>query len=361
LEGAVVTDSIGSVSGSSQSTIDSNSSDLNGDSGSVASSGLADLSRQSLSNQASEMTTEEQLKSIATPLDEYRDNLPLGLSGSAQGMVDAGYRTQVANPQLTRQWESTSSAWNGGGGFTDGAIDRIQGQGVSVLADTVHPTPAGSRVPGGSNSAAQSTTFNGDLARDAIASRYRNAGLNVETEVHYDSNLNRVDRTARLAGDRFIDVAVDIPHDTDPRMNQRLEIESKAYRVNAGSIDAGQLNHDARSMKVNGRLRTGGAVLEGVGKVARPVGLVLDAVEVGSAFHADGNQIGENTGRAVSRLAGGAAGGWGGAAAGAAIGTAILPGVGTVIGGVIGGIGGAFAGDAIADRTFSAVKNFFSW
>ena len=88
----------------------------------------------------------------------------------------------------------------------------------------------------------------------------------------------------------------------------------------------------------------GGELLSKVGKVARPVGLVMDAVEVGSAFRADGNRIGENTGRAASGLAGGAAGGWGGAAVGAAVGTAIFPGVGTVVGGVIGGIGGALPG-----------------
>jgi hypothetical protein len=105
-----------------------------------------------------------------------------------------------------------------------------------------------------------------------------------------------------------------------------LEIESKAYRVNAGSIEPGQLSHDARSMSANRTLRAGGAVLE---------------------------RIGKKTGRALTSLAGGAA-------AGAAIGTAIFPGVGTVIGGVIGGIGGAMAGDYAAGRAFDAVKSFFS-
>ncbi len=297
-------------------------------------------------------TTEETLRD--------RNDGPTGLSGATQGMADAGFRTQVDNPILTRQWESTTSAWNNRGGFTDGAIDKLEDVGLTVNR-TTNPVVPGSRTPGSGFTAAQSTTFNGDLASDAIADRYTNAGFNVEREVHYDTNLNQVDRTSRLPGDRFVDVAVDIPHDTDPRLNQRLEIESKAFRVNAGSISDTQLDHDVRSVQANRTVRAGGAALERVGRVARPIGIAIDAVQIGSAFHADGNRVGENTARAATNLAGGAAGGWGGAAAGAAIGTAIFPGVGTVVGGVIGGIGGALAGEAVADRAFSAVKDFFSW
>jgi len=297
-------------------------------------------------------STEEQLRD--------QNDGPTGLSGSAQGAVDAGFRTQVDNPILTRQWESTTSAWTNKGGFTDGAIDKLEGAGLTVNR-TTNPVVPGSRLPGTGYTAGQATTFNGDLASDAIADRYTNAGFNVEREVHYDANLNRVDRPERLRGDRFVDVAVDIPHDSDPRLNQRLEIESKAFRVNAGSISDSQLDHDVRSVQANRTVRAGGAVLERVGKVARPVGIAMDAVQIGSAFRADGNRVGENTARAATNLAGGAAGGWGGAAAGAAIGTAIFPGVGTVVGGVIGGIGGALAGEAVADKAFSAVKDFFSW
>ena len=102
-----------------------------------------------------------------------------------------------------------------------------------------------------------------------------------------------------------------------------------------------------------------GRVLEGVGKVARPVGIVLDAISLGQAYQADGGRIGENTGRTASGITGGALGGWGGAAAGAAIGTAIFPGVGTVVGGIIGGIGGALAGDAAGKGIFDTVKGWF--
>jgi hypothetical protein len=90
------------------------------------------------------------------------------MSGATQGMVDAGYHTQVNNPILTREWASTTSAWTGKGGFTSGAVEMIQGEGVSVRTRP-YPTPVGSRVLGGAYTSAQSSTFNGDLARDAIA------------------------------------------------------------------------------------------------------------------------------------------------------------------------------------------------
>jgi len=301
---------------------------------------------------ANQPTSEETLKN--------QSSIPAGLTGSAQGMTQAGFKTQVDNPILTRQWESTTSAWTNKGGFTDGAVTKLESAGLKV-EETVNPIVPNSRAKGGGFTAAQSTTFNGDLARDAIAARYESQGLNVQTEVHYDANLNEVDRTTKLKGDRFIDVAVDIPHESDPRLNQRLEIESKAFRVNAGNISDSQLSHDVRSVNANRTIRSGGVVLERVGKVARPVGMAIDAVHIGNAFRADGNRIGENTARATTNLAGGAAGGWAGATMGAAIGTAILPGAGTVVGGVIGGIAGALSGEKVADKAFSAVKDFFSW
>ena len=125
------------------------------------------------------------------------------------------------------------------------------------------------------------------------------------------------------------------------------------------SINESQVAHDAARLTQNGSLRGAGHALESVGRIARPVGVIIDTVNVASAYRADGNQIGENTGRAVSGVAGGAAGGWGGAVGGAAIGTAIFPGPGTVVGGIVGAIGGAFVGDAAGRGIFNGVKSFF--
>jgi hypothetical protein len=84
-----------------------------------------------------------------------------------------------------------------------------------------------------------------------------------------------------------------------------------------------------------GLLGRGGALL---GKAARPLGMVMDVVNLGSAV-ADGNT--EAAGSSAGSLGGGLAG----AAAGAAIGS-IVPVIGTAIGGLIGGIAGSMAGEA---------------
>jgi len=87
-----------------------------------------------------------------------------------------------------------------------------------------------------------------------------------------------------------------------------------------------------------------------LGKVAVPVGLALDAFDIGSAVKRDADRAdGANT--EATRAVGRAAGGWGGAAAGAAAGTFLIPipVVGTVIGALIGGLGGSALGESIAE------------
>ncbi|SKT32088.1 Uncharacterised protein [Mycobacteroides abscessus subsp. abscessus] len=99
--------------------------------------------------------------------------------------------------------------------------------------------------------------------------------------------------------------------------------------------------------------------METVGKVARPVGVVMDAVQLGEAFHADGNTVGEKTVEAGVNLAGGAAGAWAGAEIGASIGS-VVPGAGTVVGGIVGGVVGGIAGSGLASKGVSFVKGLFS-
>lgn len=288
---------------------------------------------------------------------------PSGLTGAAQGLVDTGYSTQVNNPELTVRYETTTSAVSGRSGFSDAAASQLEAQGIEVER-APNPTPAGSLIPGPGDSPSLYNTHNGDLASEAIADRYRaDARVSrVETEFRYDANLNPVSPAVRnhdILGDRRVDVRASIDHPTDPRLNQVIEIESKATRVTPSSINESQVAHDAARLSQNASLRSAGQVLEGVGRVARPVGVVLDAVDVASAYRADGNQIGENTGRALSGLAGGAAGGWAGATTGAAIGTAILPGVGTVVGGIVGAAAGAFVGDSAGRGIFGTVRGWF--
>jgi RHS repeat-associated protein len=122
-------------------------------------------------------------------------------------------------------------------------------------------------------------------------------------------------------------------------------------------------------------IRLSPAVVEGLGggtrllraadRVALPVAVAGDTVQLGSAFVADNYKIGIQT----KHAAGGVVGGWAGAFAGAwagaqaggllggAVGSVVVPAVGAVpgaalggaLGGIIGGIGGAFGGSALGE------------
>lgn len=266
------------------------------------------------------------------------------ITGAAQGAADAGDKTLVDNPRLSVQWESTRSAWTREVGFTPRLTDLLHEQRLTINPPNLSPAP-GSFGKTSGLSASQANPRNGTAADIAIEKRLQSQGYQTARQVDV-GNGRRVD----VVGSKV---------NANPRLNERVEIESKAYRADASQRNGLEAVRDGKRLATNVNLRASGNLLEGVGRVARPVGLVLDAVEVGSAFKADDNRIGENTGRAVSGLAGGAAGGWGGAMAGAAIGTAILPGVGTVVGGLIGGIGGALLGDGAARRSFDTVRSWF--
>lgn len=64
-------------------------------------------------------------------------------------------------------------------------------------------------------------------------------------------------------------------------------------------------------------------VLKILDGVAVPVGVAIDSVRLGSAFHADGDKIGKETVHTAGSVAGGWAGTLGGAAGGAEVGTTI--------------------------------------
>lgn len=295
------------------------------------------------------------------------------VAAKGQAVVASGTRLLVDNPILTIQWESTRSAWNNQIGFSR-PLERALNPSPDLPQIVINPAnqvpPPGSVGKNAGFSKGQANNINGAAAEQAIAARLRAQGYAVTTA---PSNTNLVQN-----GTRKVDV-IGIRENADPRMNERIEIESKVGKTNhSGSVTQSgtpkyevakdrqrlEANRAARAngldLEVKGStLAKGGEVLAKVGKVARPVGLVMDAIEIGSAFKADGNTIGANTGRAASGLAGSAAGGWGGAAVGAAIGTAIFPGVGTVVGGIVGGIGGALAGDAAGRGVFDTIKGWF--
>jgi RHS repeat-associated protein len=107
-------------------------------------------------------------------------------------------------------------------------------------------------------------------------------------------------------------------------------------------------------------LKTAGQVLDGIDKIALPVAIVIDGIQLGSAIKTDiqNGTGGDNTIVTGSRVAGGWSGAWagaqGGASIGAGIGSFFGPGPGTAIGGffggIIGGIGGAILGSDVGEK-----------
>ena len=265
--------------------------------------------------------------------------------GAGQGLVASGGKWLEQNPELVKRWESTHSAWTRKGGFTDNLKTLLAEHQIEV-GRTVHSPPPGSLSRTSGVPRATAVNTNGALARDAIADRFRALGLDPVVEQD------------RFGGQRRVDVVVDVPN-KDPRYAQRIEVESKSGRTGSNAVTRGQIEFDARALAENRSVRRTGEVLENVGKVARPVGVVLDAVALGQAYQADGNRVGAQTGRTASGVAGGALGAWGGAAGGAALGTLVFPGVGTVVGGIIGGIAGGIGGDAAGKGLFDTVKGWF--
>lgn len=272
--------------------------------------------------------------------------------GSSTGVAAGGKRVLINNPILTKQWENTASAWTGKSGLTQGLRDLLANNGIEIAPGTNQP-PVGSLNRASGVPTAQANNTNGALARDAIAERFRAQGLSTRTEVEVQGGARRVD------------VQVDVPSQ-DPRMNQRIEIESKVGRTSQSPSIAAQAAKDGEALAENAAVRGTGRALETVGRAMRPVAVIADAVQLGQAFHEDGDHIGDHTGRAASGIAGGwggaIAGAEGGAAVGAVVGSAV-PVVGTavggVVGGVVGGIAGGVGGDWIGRRAYDWVKSWF--
>ncbi len=272
--------------------------------------------------------------------------------GAASGLGKAGAQVLASNPILSKQWISTESAWTGESGFTKGLYDLLDSNGIAFDLGA-RSAPAGSLGPSSGVPSAVANNRNGLLAENQIADSYRKRGFEVAQQQPVQG------------GSRVVDVRVTQPA-VDPRFSRTLDIESKVGRTGLDSHVRAQVAKDAQALAENGSARAVGGALETTGKVLRPVAVVADAVQLGQAFHQDGDKVGVNTGRAASGIAGGwggaVAGAEGGAAVGALVGSAV-PVVGTAVGGAVGavagGIGGGIGGDWARRRLFDTVKSRF--
>lgn len=276
-----------------------------------------------------------------------RDPPVISGTGLGQTPITTGSQLLRRNPTLEIQWRSTTSPVTNRSGFSRPLQSTLDAVGIN-RSQPVAGKPAGGTT---SNSPA-ARTQNGTAAERAIASQMRADPRysNVQTQIPV--------RTSR--GTRIVDV-VATQRARNPEFNKRIEVESKlgyaaATRGRNGTLT--QVAKDAERIAENTRVRGWGTTLKSVGRVARPIGMAVDAVQLGQAFRADGNRIGDRTQRAAGSLVGGAAGAWGGAQAGAAIGSLGGP-VGTVVGGVVGGVIGGVVGSGVGEKAVSWVKSWF--
>jgi hypothetical protein len=180
---------------------------------------------------------------------------------------------------------------------------------------------------------------NGLQAEKVIADYYRELGLKVHQNVRQPGGM------------RFFNIVVDKPA-ADKAFDTRRIIESKLGEADLKGRILRQLAYDANYLKQNQQIRLepekayrAGSALGTMGRVMRPAGVVLDAMELGSAYQADGNRIGENTRRAGAGIAGGNVGGWGGAALGGILGFPLGGPIGSAIGATLLGFPLGYGGD----------------
>ncbi|MDO5624988.1 MAG: hypothetical protein Q4G71_09890 [Pseudomonadota bacterium] len=284
--------------------------------------------------------------------------------------------------QFSQHWEFSKSAVTGKGVPSKPLIDYLNSKGIQHNSDGVKPRHAGSIANAGEARQAgvdpnKINNHNGKVAENALADELRAKGYTVRQNVMVDTPL----------GKREVDILAtkNVGH---PTLSEEIRIESKVGKnglpgTAQGSNVRMQVDKDAAvlaqhrteapaaqtrghqlhaqgtaTLDQGGKWVQAGRAAQVVGKIARPVGAVISAFEIGSAYQADGNKVGVNTVGKVAGLAGGAGGAWAGAAAGAALGS-VVPGVGTVIGGVVGGIVGGLAGEAVVSGVFNAVKSWF--
>ena len=266
---------------------------------------------------------------------------------AGKAVTESGKMVLRANPILQVRWASTPNS-AGKVGFTPGLRQLLESHGIQTdrypRLNSLNP----------SNSR-QVRASNGNKARDAIADDYRAKQFNVRTEVTEQTPL----KTAEVpTGQRKVDVVATKAGPT-PETGVRIDTESKLGRAGLDGETRLQVAKDAWRLERNATVRGVGGALEVTGKVLKPVGVAVDALQIGVAIKEDGGKFGPHAQRTTAEVAGGAAGGWAGAeagaAAGAAIGTFIAPGIGTAIGGVIGGLLGGFGGGWLGSKAGDAV------
>jgi hypothetical protein len=234
--------------------------------------------------------------------------------------------------------------------------DRI----VSARPQLSDLRTAAMTLAGGISNAAK-----GEAANAALPQRYRLQAVEPEAARGKTTNAMIVDTTAgRIKAGKPVGnwvVRTDAPHGGAPTHHVNIRKELVGGKDPHTPISPGTYNAAGVAARA----------VEGVEKVALPVGVALDATRLADAYLADGDRVGTQ----MVQTGAGIAGGWAGAAAGAAggaeggaelggaigalvAGAGAVPGaaIGGVVGGIAGGIAGAFGGSIAGEHLADAAK-----
>lgn len=205
----------------------------------------------------------------------------------------------------------------------------------------------------------------GPTRRDVDMRRPGPGGTTIDTEIKAASDV-KGKQLAKDIGAARSGVRVDYVFTDNPAGTARGPSPAAQSKLaNAASNTGGNITSSYRpdiapssaTIKAVETSSVASKAVRGVGKVAAPVGVVMDTVAIGSALQKDGGTFGKNTKVAVAGAAGGWAGAAGGAVAGAKVGALVgLVGgpagaaVGGVVGGIVGGIAGGIGGASIGEK-----------
>jgi len=287
--------------------------------------------------------------------------------GTAPVMLSESRKIFTDYPaRVTAEWEFTRSPLTKEGGLSTPLSEKLAEHGIKHEPKHINDVPKNSDTNRSKGIGTLNNT-NGALAEAALAEEFKKQGYHVERQVTTQTPL----------GERRLDI-VATKNEGSPYFSEKRLVESKqGYQslpqVAKGNNILSQIEKDAAILKEHQSKapipQAVGRTLHAVGHVARPVGVVLGALEINQAYQADGNRIGVHTAEKIASVGGAAGGGFVGATGGVLLGAAagsFVPVFGTAIGAVVGGlgvvaggIGGGMLGEYAASGIFNKVKHWF--
>ena len=144
------------------------------------------------------------------------------------------------------------------------------------------------------------------------------------------------------------------------RIKRKTKKGKNKIRINLKKLPKAYVNTLKSGLgKLQASAKAGGKMLRGAGKVAKPLMVIISAVDIYNAYQTGGTK---KAVRQTAKLGTSAAGAFAGAKAGAAFGAtvgSVVPGVGNAVGGFVGGLAGGILGWWVGEKTYDTAESVF--